>query len=249
MSFYKKHKYKLIFAVVAIIVIALCVAYFFIIQSKISSPEERGNFGDMFGAIGALFSGLAFAGVIVTMMQQKEELELQRKELKQTNLSLELQRKEMESQNRTIMLQRFENTFFNLLSFNITIRNGIYYKSSGEKLSGDKAAEYHFRICSNYIDDLNYIEKYFKNIGQLDYYCRNITGILKFIDQSDNIQMNEKTSYVDILLSNISFDELGLFYCYCLTSDGSLDARVLAKKYALFKSVKQDSISEDLRSH
>lgn len=248
MSFYKKHKYKLIFAEVAIIVIALCVAYFFIIQAEISSPEERGIFGDMFGAVGALFSGLAFAGVIVTMMQQKEELELQRKELKQTNLALELQRKEMESQNRTIMLQRFENTFFNLLKFNTTIRDGIYYKSSGENLTGNKAAEFHFRICSHNLDNLNYIENYIRNIGQIDYYCRNITGILKFIDQSDNIQMDEKASYVDILLSNISFDELGLFYCYCLTSDGSLDAKALAKKYALFKSVKQDSIPEDLRS-
>ncbi len=121
MSFYKKYKYWIIFAAVSIIVIALCVAYFFIIRANISSPEERGTFGDMFGTVGALFSGLAFAGVIVTMLQQKEELELQRKELAQTNLALELQRKEMEAQNKTIMLQRFENTFFNLLNFNMVL--------------------------------------------------------------------------------------------------------------------------------
>lgn len=106
MSFCKQHKYKLIFAAVTIIVIALCVAYFFIIRAKISSPEERGTFGDMFGAVGALFSGLAFAGVIVTMLQQKEELELQRQEISQTNRELELQRREMNEQNRSIMLQR-----------------------------------------------------------------------------------------------------------------------------------------------
>ena len=248
MSWCQKHKYKLIFALAALIVIVLCVVYFFIIRAKIGSPEERGTFGDMFGAVGALFSGLAFAGVIVTMLQQKEELELQRKELKQTNLALESQRKEMESQNRTIMLQRFENTFFNLLNFNIKIRNGIYYSLSGEKLTGEKAAEYHFRICDINLDDLNYIENYIRNNGQIDYYCRNITGILKFIDQSDIIQTNERITYVDILLSNMSFDELGLFYCYCLTPNGSLEAKVLAKKYALFKSVNQDSISEELRT-
>lgn len=248
MSFYKKHIYWFIFAAVAIIVIALCVAYSIIICAKISSPAERGTFGDMFGAVGALFSGLAFAGVIVTMLQQKEELELQRKELAQTNLALESQRKEMESQNRTIMLQRFENTFFNMLNFNVSIRNGIYYTSSGEKLWGDKAAEYHFRICCNNSDDLNYIENYIGNNGQIDYYCRNITGILKLIDQSDIIHMDEKESYVDILLSNISFDELGLYYCYCLTLNGSLEAKVLAKKYALFKFFNQDSILEEFRS-
>lgn len=248
MSFCKKHKYKLVFAVVAIVVIALCIIYYFVLKRNIEDISTRGSFGDMFGAVGALFSGLAFAGVIVTMLQQREELELQRQEISQTNKELELQRKEMESQNRTIILQRFENTFFNLLNFNITIRNGIYYTLSDEKLTGDKAAEFHFRICSNNLDDLDYIENYIRNNGQIDYYCRNITGILKFIDQSDNMQMNEKTSYVDILLSNISFDELGLFYCYCLTSSESIEVKYLAKKYAFFKSVKQDSISEDLRS-
>lgn len=249
MSWYKKHKYWIAFIAVTLAVIAICIAYFFIIRANTNTLEERGIFGDMFGAIGALFSGFAFAGVIVTMLQQKEELELQRKELKQTNIALESQRKEMEVQNKTIMIQRFENTFFNLLNFTITIRNGIYYNSSGENLFGDKAAEYHFRICGNYIDDRNYIENYIGNNGQIDFYCRSITGILKTIDQSDMIQMNEKASYVNILLYNMSFDELGLYYCYCLTSFGSHEAKVLAKKYALFKSLNQDSISEELRSN
>ncbi len=36
----------------------------------------------MFGAVNALFSGLAFAGIIYTIFLQKEELALQREELK-----------------------------------------------------------------------------------------------------------------------------------------------------------------------
>lgn len=51
--------------------------------------EERGQFGDMFGVVNALFSGLAFAGLIYTAMMQRIELKLQRDELV-------LQRKEME---------------------------------------------------------------------------------------------------------------------------------------------------------
>ena len=38
----------------------------------------------MFGAINALFSGLAFAGIIFTILLQREELKLQRKELELT---------------------------------------------------------------------------------------------------------------------------------------------------------------------
>lgn len=46
--------------------------------------RDRGTFGDMFGAINALFSGLAFAGIIFTILLQREELKLQRKELELT---------------------------------------------------------------------------------------------------------------------------------------------------------------------
>ena len=48
----------------------------------------RGTFGDMFGAVNALFSGLAFAGLIVTLWMQREELSLQREELKATREEL-----------------------------------------------------------------------------------------------------------------------------------------------------------------
>ncbi|WP_438423277.1 hypothetical protein [Aquimarina macrocephali] len=47
-------------------------------------PEIRGTFGDMFGFSNAIFSGLAFAGIIITIILQKNELTLQREELKET---------------------------------------------------------------------------------------------------------------------------------------------------------------------
>lgn len=44
-------------------------------------PDSAGVFGDQFGSINALFSGLAFAGVIVSLFFQKHEIRLQREEL------------------------------------------------------------------------------------------------------------------------------------------------------------------------
>ena len=49
---------------------------------------ERGTFGDMFGAVNALFSGMAFVGIIIAILMQREELELQRKELEATRKEL-----------------------------------------------------------------------------------------------------------------------------------------------------------------
>lgn len=52
------------------------------------SAPDRGTFGDMFGAVNALFSGLAFAGLIYAVLLQRKELELQRRELELTRTEL-----------------------------------------------------------------------------------------------------------------------------------------------------------------
>jgi len=49
---------------------------------------ERGTIGDSFGMTNALFSGLAFAGVIYAILLQQQELSLQREELRMTREEL-----------------------------------------------------------------------------------------------------------------------------------------------------------------
>ena len=49
---------------------------------------HRGTFGDMFGGANALFSGLAFTGIIITILLQRKELSLQRQELSETRKEL-----------------------------------------------------------------------------------------------------------------------------------------------------------------
>jgi hypothetical protein len=73
----------LILAVFALWLAAPWVGY-----ALFPSWEERGQFGDLFGSVNALFSGLAFTVLIYAIFLQKKELSLQRVELK-------LQREEM----------------------------------------------------------------------------------------------------------------------------------------------------------
>ena len=60
----------------------------FAIMLGLGNWSDRGTFGDLFGAVNALFSGLAFAGLIYTIIQQKEDLELQRKEIAENKAEL-----------------------------------------------------------------------------------------------------------------------------------------------------------------
>lgn len=68
---------------IAVILVQLGLWYLLICSfgTETDPWAVRGQFGDMFGAVNTLFSGLAFAGVIFAIILQSRELSLQRKEL------------------------------------------------------------------------------------------------------------------------------------------------------------------------
>ncbi len=100
----------------------------------IGKMDARGQFGDMFGAVNALFSGLAFAGLIITLFLQKNELSLQRDELKLTREEMTHQREEFEKENETLRYQRFENLFYNMLNLQQEIVAGLRYDYEEEEI-------------------------------------------------------------------------------------------------------------------
>ena len=121
-------KYARIAGICVLVVWAMTFLLFFIGES-----DRRGQFGDMFGAVNALFSGLAFAGLIITLILQKTELGLQREELEQTREELRNQRLEFETQNETLKYQRFENLFYNMLNLQQEIVAGLRYNYEEEE--------------------------------------------------------------------------------------------------------------------
>lgn len=74
---------NLIIIVVSLWIISGIISWIFF-----QSWTESASFGDTFGAINSLFSGLALAGIIYTIFLQKTELSLQRKELEYTRQEL-----------------------------------------------------------------------------------------------------------------------------------------------------------------
>ena len=102
--------------ILAVISLVLFYAIFLVIVSwpiNDFSIDKAGLFGDSFGVLNSLFSGLAFAGIIVTVLLQKEELKLQRKELARSSLA----------QDRTARLMALTELLANYKS-NIKINSG-----------------------------------------------------------------------------------------------------------------------------
>lgn len=75
-----------------LIIILLWAGSGILIHNHFSDETARGTFGDMFGAVNALFSGLALFGIITTIIIQQKELTLQREELSDTRLEFQITR-------------------------------------------------------------------------------------------------------------------------------------------------------------
>lgn len=77
-------KYIIIFAALCVVLLVIIQAYFIYVKQTFGKLENASVYGDSFGALNAVFSGLAFAGVIVTVLIQMEELRATRDELKKS---------------------------------------------------------------------------------------------------------------------------------------------------------------------
>lgn len=233
------------------------------------SINSSGVFGDSFGLLTSLFSGLAFAGLIITIVMQRDELALQRQELNLTREELNGQKHEMQAQNETLKIQRFENTFFKMLEFLDACRNDVYYRGfRGQGVQGRDAIKAMYEyftegfLC-NYEQDSNFNQvrtfkyeskskdgiaemyngfyaEYGDELGQ---YYRTLYNVLKLIDSAEYI--NEKTIYRNLLRAQLSRFELLLLFYNCLSEFGKDKMAPLVKKYNLLKHLENTLLPEE----
>tara|TARA_R110002050_G_scaffold100607_2_gene208373 strand:- start:21901 stop:22779 length:879 start_codon:yes stop_codon:yes gene_type:complete len=207
-----------IFSVILIIVLWF-LTYFYL---KDLEPNDRGTLGDMFGTINALFSGLAFAGIIFTILLQRRELKYQREELQAT-------RREFTIQNKTLKSQKFENTFFGLMDLHNRIVNDIDYKVGDdigrpiEIIKGrDVFCIASSELRSNLNNNLNnislersYLKMYGLHNTDFGHYFRNLYRIFKIIHQTEFVSMSEIVDFnyddeeldIDELYYELNFKE------------------------------------------
>ncbi|MGA0384222.1 MAG: hypothetical protein ACO3L1_04400 [Flavobacteriaceae bacterium] len=78
---------------------AIAIMYF------IDDWGARGTFGDLFGAVNALFSGLAFAGLLYSLLENKRQIMAQQEELMLNRQELLKARKIQEKTEKAIEAQ------------------------------------------------------------------------------------------------------------------------------------------------
>lgn len=258
--------YWIQFGLIALVIVVIIVAVPFVIP-KVAEGDKKGEFGDQYGVVNALFAGLAFAGLIITLKMQSDELRHQQKELKETQ---EIMKKQTES----IAKQAFEGTFFSLLDLHHQIVNDIRYVSGGPAVSRKAIAAMGRRFgeilgiqagmwASGSVGNLNDgspLEQrkrlltaaygvFYEECGdQLGHYFRNLYHAVRFVDSSS---IDDKEVYMKFLLAQLSESEmLMLFYNCC--SEVGCEFMPLANQYELFRNLPQsqlfDSVDRGLTS-
>jgi hypothetical protein len=115
------------------IVLFIWGASWFSIANLFDEVESRGQFGDMFGAVNALFSGLAFAAIVITLHLQRIDLQVQREDFDTSQRTLQAATEAHKAQvqlsatssllaNLPAMIERAESHAVSTIS-----RAGIFY--------------------------------------------------------------------------------------------------------------------------
>ncbi|UKS30063.1 hypothetical protein LOZ80_14440 [Paenibacillus sp. HWE-109] len=209
------------------------------------NQEERGIFGDMFGGANALFSGMAFAGILYTIYLQRKDLaiqhdnlvlqqEAQKTQLEDLRIQSEALKKsafQLEKQQQLMDYQVAQETVITLISIKEKYVEGfcvpVIVPETGEeeKRYGKAALSVMYQANNRNIDpnqyDMTPENSDFKRYYDIIFY------ILNFIHDS-NLSKNQKKILADILNIQISDSELILI---CKNHDRSVEKLLLLQVY------------------
>ena len=140
-------KNGMIFFLIVFVVIGIWLFTPYAVSSLYPSMIEQGQFGDLYGSINALFSGLAFVGLIFTIYMQKEELALQREELRLQREEMVLSRSELANQ------VKVQHALFLATIGQIRVAK-VQAEIESAKMQFQGHGQHHTGTFTNYIEDL-----------------------------------------------------------------------------------------------
>lgn len=211
----KKENYFVIFLWIAVVLLIISISFPFLVNHFFTDWAKSGTFGDTFGALNALFSGLALAGVIVTIMMQRTELRNQQIEMQET-------RKEFLINRATnivyIQLDRFEK---NLNALTIYFEGKKYVGNDAISLLNDKKEIVTLPMEKSeekYTNEMKrtlvkLIKFYAPNKSEFEKFAHNAYNsveALKRIIYKTNLEIIELNDLKNLFYVNIGFINMGV---------------------------------------
>ena len=251
-------KSRTLYVILPVLIVGIVTAYAAIIlyaswPITFGNVDKAGVFGDSFGILTALFSGLAFAGLFVTILQQREDLDIQREDI-------DLTRAELKKQHATLRRQSFESTLFQMLRLQSDIVNtidltktrksiGIASTTSGrdcfvvfyERLKGiyTTVQKRNPELSESDRQTAAYEKFWEKHQTELGHYFRHLYRIFVFIQANSEF---DDVAYSRIVRAQLSDQELLLLFYNCVNSRGIEKFLPIAEDFELFDNLPQDQI-------
>lgn len=218
----KKENYLKSFILIAISLIIISIGFPFTVNHYFSDWTKSGTFGDTYGALNALFSGLALAGVIITILIQKQELQNQRVEL-------QLQRNEMKETRKEFSMNRTTNLVYSQLNrFEKYIEN-FSFDTPLEKLKGDEAITFLDKNLYQVYQHIDMPEEQFRaekktalikllklytpNESNINEFAQNIYNSVEVLQRlifKSNLEVEELNDLKNLFFVNIGFVKMGV---------------------------------------
>ncbi len=186
------------------------------------SMSSAAILGDSFGIVNALFSGLAFAGLIITVLLQREELRESREIFK---------------------AQKFEDAFYRLLDFYRNNLNEISITVDSQQMTGIASLSHQIRKFqqitklpkgSTFSDSDT--EKLFDQINNTlthqSRYLGTLESLLSLV-MMDVSRSADKHFYIKLIASQLTVHEVKYIFYRCLSMDTDSELVELMEKSKL----------------
>ena len=234
------------FAVVAPFV-ALAVYSFQFSGGLAVSHSRWGEFGDFLGGtLNPSFGLLGLAALLLTILLQSRELRNSTRELAHSVRALD-------EQSASLKLQNFEKTFFEMVRLHHDIIKDLDLITRPGKPATlgrdcfrvffDRLKSAHSMETKNIIGQeqqtitMNaYAIFYSSSQHEIGHYFRNFHRILKFVDESDEGTVTNKTTYTGILRAQMSSFELALLFYDALHPIGA-KLKPLVERYSMLENL------------
>ncbi|MCT7358599.1 putative phage abortive infection protein [Thalassolituus pacificus] len=212
--------------------------------------SQAGSFGDAFGVLTSLFSALAFGGLMITIWQQQQEIDINRQDSKIQHFENVLF-KMMEMLNEMVSdfdVQRINKVHISGGDSNneyVVLSSGrdcFYYWYTKLKKSHDQVITTSNRTRRKNRKPIELVNNFYGEFWKgwskdLGHYFRFLYRIMRYIDDSD---MEDKKKYTNILRAQFSDYSLVLLFYNCLHSNGVEKFKPLCEKYEIFNNLPDD---------
>jgi len=224
-------------------VLAIWAGYYYFLYQGLALPLDSdgqmkgvrsGTFGDAFGVVNALFSALAFTGVMLTLYFQRLDIKDSR---------AETLRQQVESQFYSMLtLQQQVITGFDLHSVRlqgpVTYEGRDCFRRWHMKMRGHYQALGGSDYATDVVRDMELVKSAYARVlndhlGDLGLYFRSLYAVFRFLENSNH---SDKKSLGLVVRSLLSDYELVFLFYNCFSKKGRSFTK-FANEYALFDNL------------